>query len=156
MPTTGNVAQPAVLSSWKEIAAYLGKGVRTVQRWEKDDRLPVRRIAGTSKIVAYREELDRWLRAQPAQHSTMFDVPLSGSCEQIHLNIEIGKELRRKNALLLESMHAAMHRLMDECTRASISTNAQVSDSGQPHSDSYLSSQTELIATEEMGSRRAS
>ena len=30
-----------VFSSWKEIAAYLGKGVRTVQRWEAVLGLPV-------------------------------------------------------------------------------------------------------------------
>ena len=26
--------ESAVLSSWKDIARYMGKGVRTVQRWE--------------------------------------------------------------------------------------------------------------------------
>lgn len=26
-----------VLNSWKEIARYLGRGVRTVQRWDADD-----------------------------------------------------------------------------------------------------------------------
>src|SRR6266550_1743785 len=31
------------LESWKEIAAYLGKGVRTVVRWEKTEGLPVHR-----------------------------------------------------------------------------------------------------------------
>ena len=33
------------LDSWKEIAAYLKREVRTVQRWEKNLRLPVRRLA---------------------------------------------------------------------------------------------------------------
>ena len=27
---------PSVFTSWKEIACYLGKGIRTVQRWERD------------------------------------------------------------------------------------------------------------------------
>src|SRR5262245_16589932 len=31
------------LESWKEIAAYLGKGVRTVVRWEKTEGMPVHR-----------------------------------------------------------------------------------------------------------------
>ncbi len=31
-----------VLNSWKEIACYLGRGVRTVQRYERDLGLPVR------------------------------------------------------------------------------------------------------------------
>jgi hypothetical protein len=52
-----------VLTSWKEIAAYLGKGVRTVQRWEEELRLPVRRPYGLDKhvVVALPEELDKWV-----------------------------------------------------------------------------------------------
>jgi hypothetical protein len=34
------------LSSWKEIAAYLGVSVRTAQHWERNRGLPVRRLAG--------------------------------------------------------------------------------------------------------------
>ena len=33
-----------VLHSWKEIAAELDRGVRTVQRWERTLQLPVRRL----------------------------------------------------------------------------------------------------------------
>ncbi len=52
-----------VLTSWKEIAAYLGKGVRTVQRWEKDFGLPVRRPTGSDKsaILARTRDLDAWI-----------------------------------------------------------------------------------------------
>src|SRR6185436_16826003 len=32
------------LDSWKEIAAYLGRGVRTVQRWEREEGLHVHRL----------------------------------------------------------------------------------------------------------------
>ena len=31
------------LDSWKEIAAYLGRDVTTVQRWEKSEGMPVHR-----------------------------------------------------------------------------------------------------------------
>lgn len=31
------------LDSWKEIAVYLDRALRTVQRWEKDHGLPVHR-----------------------------------------------------------------------------------------------------------------
>lgn len=51
-----------VLSSWKEIASFLGKGVRTVQRWEQKHGLPVRRPQGHIRIVlAYPEELEHWM-----------------------------------------------------------------------------------------------
>src|SRR5207249_9472999 len=32
------------LDSWKEIAAYLGRGITTVQRWEQKEGLPVHRL----------------------------------------------------------------------------------------------------------------
>lgn len=53
-----------VLNSWKEIATYLGRGVRTVQRWERDLDLPVRRPRGKqrSAVIAIKEDLDLWLR----------------------------------------------------------------------------------------------
>lgn len=51
------------LSGWKEISAYLGKSVRTAQRWEKELSLPVRRIhtEGGEIVFAFREEIDGWL-----------------------------------------------------------------------------------------------
>src|SRR5512133_1808800 len=60
----------AVLSSWKEIASYLGKGVRTVQRWELEMALPVRRPKPKYRqiVLAFPEELNHWLRAQPKHH----------------------------------------------------------------------------------------
>jgi len=49
------------LSGWKEIAGYFGKGVRTVQRWEKDYNLPIQRVGDKSDIVlASRKALDAW------------------------------------------------------------------------------------------------
>lgn len=56
----------AVLGSWKEIANYLGKGVRTVQRWERYSGLPIHRPSGTSKgvVIAFPDELDKWARRQ--------------------------------------------------------------------------------------------
>jgi excisionase family DNA binding protein len=57
------------LQSWKEIAGYLGVTVRTVQRWEKEANLPIHR-QGTgrrSRVVAYSDELDSWLRPEKGQ-----------------------------------------------------------------------------------------
>lgn len=53
-----------VLGSWKEIAAYLGKGVRTVQRWEADLALPVHRPTQAQRgiVMAFPGELDVWSR----------------------------------------------------------------------------------------------
>jgi hypothetical protein len=56
-----------VLNSWKEVATYLGRGIRTVQRWERELGLPIRRPRGKSRspIIAFRPELDRWLHNAP-------------------------------------------------------------------------------------------
>jgi hypothetical protein len=56
------VHTPRRLNGWKEIAAYLDRGVRTVQRWEKDFGMPVHRL-GPGKgegVVAFAHELDAW------------------------------------------------------------------------------------------------
>jgi len=51
------------LNSWKEIADYMGRGVRTVQRWERDLHLPVRRLGKSrrSPVVALVSELNFWI-----------------------------------------------------------------------------------------------
>ena len=56
-------SDPDRLHGWKEIASFVGKGVRTVQRWEKEHGLPVSRLGESSDIVlASRREIDAWLR----------------------------------------------------------------------------------------------
>ena len=56
-----------LLSGWKEIAGYLNRGVRTVQRWEKELQLPVRRPCRKAKsaVVAFRADLDKWTARTP-------------------------------------------------------------------------------------------
>jgi DNA-binding transcriptional regulator YiaG len=51
------------------VAAYLGRGVRTVQRWEQELGLPVRRPRGKSRsaVIAFKPELDKWLHEAPAE-----------------------------------------------------------------------------------------
>ena len=58
---------PKFLCGWKEIANYLGKGVRTVQRYERELGFPVRRPAGKSHagVIATRGEVDAWVAASP-------------------------------------------------------------------------------------------
>src|SRR6266705_1447453 len=65
----GPALQDKKLVSWKEIASHLGREVRTVQRWEKSEGLPVRRHEHLKKstVYAYASELDEWFRKrQPA------------------------------------------------------------------------------------------
>jgi len=52
------------LNSWKEIAAYVGRGVRTLQRYESQYGFPVRRVAETPRagVFAFSDEIDEWFR----------------------------------------------------------------------------------------------
>ena len=74
-----------ILSGWKDIAKYFGRGVRTVQRWEAFG-LPVVRPAGhvKSAVCAHTEELDAWLRQ-------------SCGIEQLHQRV---RELAVENEML--------------------------------------------------------
>jgi hypothetical protein len=58
----GSSIKSRVLTSWKDVAFYMGKSVRTVQRWERFG-LPILRpldIGHKSSIIAYTEELNGW------------------------------------------------------------------------------------------------
>ena len=65
-------------NSWKEIASYLTSSVRTVQRWEKDERLPVHRHAHARQdtVYAYQDEIDAW-RADRDRQITRGSTPQS-------------------------------------------------------------------------------
>lgn len=52
------------LDSWKEIASYMGRTVRTVIRWEQEGGLPVHRVPVGQRpaVFAYPREIDEWLQ----------------------------------------------------------------------------------------------
>lgn len=57
------VQNSALLSSWKEIAAYLGVSVRTAQKWEAERGLPVQRIpGGRGRVLISVEALAAWMQ----------------------------------------------------------------------------------------------
>jgi TolB-like protein/tetratricopeptide (TPR) repeat protein len=55
-----------VLDSWKDIAVYLQRDVRTVMRWEQARGLPVHRLPGGPKaaVFALKSELEGWRAAR--------------------------------------------------------------------------------------------
>lgn len=73
-PEGGNASER--LDSWKEIAAYLRREVRTVQRWEKEEGLPVHRRLRKKlgAVHAYKAEIDAWLRNGQSRLAEM-EVP---------------------------------------------------------------------------------
>ena len=91
LPTPGPVQAPeGRLDSWKEIAAYLGRGIRTVQRWEREEGLPVHRLAHEKRgsVYARREELAAWwesrrLTLAAPSTSDAVDAPVAPRLERV-------------------------------------------------------------------------
>jgi len=52
------------LTSWKQIAEFLGVSERTAQVWEEERGLPVRRLTGSKgRVSAQTADLERWMKA---------------------------------------------------------------------------------------------
>lgn len=95
-----------IITGWKDIAQYLGVGVRTVQRWERSG-LPVKRPGPGRKahVVADSEELASWVRDNPfwRRHDT-----------DILETVRRGRKLRAEAQQAREILQARMDILRKE------------------------------------------
>lgn len=92
----------SALTSWKEIAQHLGKGVRTVQRWEREG-LPVRRprVGQKGRVLAFAEEIDKWVRAEYLRSDEQGASELKGLRDAVDKLLNENESLRRNlNALM--------------------------------------------------------
>jgi hypothetical protein len=78
---TSPSVRDGLLDSWKEIAAFLGREVRTVQLWEKREGLPVHRHFHVSRasVHAFRSELVAWRESRRTvrhtqEHSSLIEA----------------------------------------------------------------------------------
>lgn len=118
---------PAILNSWKEISQYLGRGVRTVQRWETDYGLPVRRPGGhiRGSVFCLRHELDEWTRLRKMRMDGHHPRPAARECDAKLLR---AKELSESllldfpnmvsDAELLRRRLEEIQALIEHCLRA--------------------------------------
>src|SRR6476619_3341865 len=75
-----------LLDSWKEIAEYLKRSVRTVRRWEAEERLPVHRHIhhNSGTVYAFKSELDAWLASRtPLTSSSLVEHSPNGISESL-------------------------------------------------------------------------
>ena len=141
MGKTGALPRNEIFTSWKEIASYMHKGVRTVQRWEAQFGLPIRRPVEKAKgvVQATREDLDRWLaskwavRAQLAEQKTDSGISQNFSRDGREYRavtvlessgIERAHALRTSNRKLLSDLEESLQKLCKECE--TLSENLQV------------------------------
>lgn len=66
IPTGSSVSETDRLDSWKEIARFLRRDIRTVQRWEAAEGLPVYRHQHSKQgsVYAHKTEIDAWWKAR--------------------------------------------------------------------------------------------
>lgn len=71
------------LDGWKAIAAHLGRDIRTVQRWELSEQLPIHRLEHKQRASAYAftAELDEWFAKRAPETEARSDPapPRTGS-----------------------------------------------------------------------------
>src|SRR5262245_25281681 len=99
------------LESWKEIAAYLKRDIRTAQRWEKHEALPVHRHLHDERATpyAYSGELDEWLHKRSRHH---VDAPAVGNATSLEGFAEspqapVGKPARLPWVIAIVAIFAA-------------------------------------------------
>ncbi len=93
--------EPEVLDSWKEIAAHFDRSIKTCQRWETTNSMPVHRIDGSSKarVFAYKEELERWMEGM-LHHKDRSAKATSFINKEINFHVHI----KRRNAIILAAV----------------------------------------------------
>ncbi len=91
-----------LLSSWKEIASVLNRGVRTVQRWEHLG-LPVFRPTGAANnvVLATESELMRWAEQfRPRAESSDVSNRIEDYAERLTAVQERLREIRLRLTIL--------------------------------------------------------
>ena len=89
----------STMTCWKEIAQYLHKSVRTVQRYEQQMGVPVRRPQGRENgvVLAFSDEIDVWMRSH-------FEGEAKSELEVLRQELA---EVKEQNKLLRASLEGA-------------------------------------------------
>jgi hypothetical protein len=111
---------PVMLTCWKDIARYMGKGVRTVQRWEQEFGLPVRRPNGTqhkTAVIANTRDLDEWVASNWSLRVKNGDY--EAERPRMAENIATAHALREAHKNLVHELSTSLHALVQSCSRLS-------------------------------------
>ncbi len=116
------ITKSQTLNSWKEIAQYLDRGVRTVQRWEDELDLPVRRLGKSkrSPVYAVISELKFWV-ATVGVLPPNSKSPAKARREELH----DGTRPHLNNLAESRRLMSTMHQLAQELASASVRQRQQ-------------------------------
>src|SRR5215470_7935012 len=115
------------LDGWKQIASYLKRDVRTVQRWERAEQFPVRRQMHRKlgSVLAFKNELDRWMDQSCSLQSKKAGATSLHAYELYLKGRQLFHQFRRKNfqraremfarAIELDPQFAAAHAGFADC-----------------------------------------
>ena|SRR5579859_2012670 len=108
------MAEHRVLHSWKEIASYTGKGVRTLQRYEAHFGFPVRRPSGKnrSSVLAFSDEVDSWLSGAPTRAHELTELQVQIRTQQLAV-IAAAKQSKEAAIAAYEAATAQAARVED-------------------------------------------
>jgi hypothetical protein len=114
------VDQTTMLSSWKDIANYMGSGVRTVQRWEQDSGLPVRRPTShgqKSQVLLDRRAADAWMASRRLIRMRRQGVRVSSSPRSPGLknDIHASRQLHKAHHALTKQVDLHVRLLATQC-----------------------------------------
>ena len=115
--------EQAHLTCWKDIARYMGKGVRTVQRWEQQMALPIRRPNGAGfkgPVAASPAELDQWLRSHWSERRPHKSLRTEGDpgARTAHISLlKTSQQLRAQNHALIVELMTSLDQLRVTCAR---------------------------------------
>ena len=115
-PQSRKMLQTQVVSGWKEIAAYLGKGVRTVQRYERILGLPIRRPGGKMRGAVLATNLQETLQLSLSPRRTIDTKKSLGELrkqlEELHRlrveTTELGRTVAHSLELLRTNLEASV------------------------------------------------
>jgi len=102
--------QSEILCGWKRIATYLDMSVRSVQRYEQEYALPVRRPTGKARgaVITTIPELDRWVSTHTVQSDT-------GSTNNALVGGEVLRAGFNRMQVLVEEMRQLQQEMSDKC-----------------------------------------
>jgi hypothetical protein len=110
-----------LLNGWKEIGSYLGRAVRTAQRWEAYLDMPIHRPATRKRtaVIAFSREIDNWLVRNRARiDSYELGQPANSSLDLSALREKLARLQMEAAQLAVELRQAsqATPRLLDRTT----------------------------------------
>lgn len=123
-----------IFSGWKDIAKYMGKGVRTVQRYGRERGLPVRRISGkpNTSVLMTKTELDAWINSTFSREAANGKLPphfeklksrtteLRAAIEQLNQSINKLGTVREELAMSQRTIRQTARRVRENVIQARI------------------------------------